>query len=259
MPIITYIDGIPLFTTKSEAILYGSSSTPRRPGYHTHVHEGILGYMAGYYHPVIKKRTDLPKPPDRRVITREEYLSDVLEASNSINEEIQQLEEEATNLQFEAEKIKEEQERQRKERERKEKLNSLLQSISFLQGEKGKIKEIELLIQKANIKEFEELLEKNELPLNISSSTQNTISVVEEVISSSQPVEQETIQEQVEQEELVDPRGAEVEEFERRLRETEERRKKEATKVSDEDLRRLEQEARRRLEEEARRREAGGY
>ena len=50
MPILTYIDGIPLYTTKSEAISWGAQKNPKIFGYHTHEYDGVIGYMAGYVH-----------------------------------------------------------------------------------------------------------------------------------------------------------------------------------------------------------------
>ena len=51
MPILTYIDGIPLYTTKAEAISWGASKNPKVLGYHTHTtNSGVTGYMAGYIH-----------------------------------------------------------------------------------------------------------------------------------------------------------------------------------------------------------------
>lgn len=50
MPILTYIDGIPLYTTKNEAISWGAQKNPKIFGYHTHEYNGTVGYMAGYTH-----------------------------------------------------------------------------------------------------------------------------------------------------------------------------------------------------------------
>ena len=50
MPILTYIDGIPLYTTKNEAISWGAQKNPKIFGYHTHEYNGTIGYMAGYTH-----------------------------------------------------------------------------------------------------------------------------------------------------------------------------------------------------------------
>ena len=48
MSILTTIDGIPLFSTPIEALDYGSSKG--LVGYHTHIYNGITGYMAGDTH-----------------------------------------------------------------------------------------------------------------------------------------------------------------------------------------------------------------
>jgi len=48
MPILTYIDGAPLFSTIQEALDYGQANG--LVGYHTHVFNGVIGYMAGTTH-----------------------------------------------------------------------------------------------------------------------------------------------------------------------------------------------------------------
>ena len=48
MSILTMIDGVPLFSTISEALIYGSSRG--LSGYHTMLHDGQNGYMAGASH-----------------------------------------------------------------------------------------------------------------------------------------------------------------------------------------------------------------
>ena len=48
MSILTKIDGIPLFKDKRSALLHGLQFGIK--GVHTHVHNGITGYMAGVNH-----------------------------------------------------------------------------------------------------------------------------------------------------------------------------------------------------------------
>jgi uncharacterized membrane protein YgcG len=48
MSIITKIDGIPLFSTKEEALRYARLNNI--VGYHTHMHFGKVGYMGGKNH-----------------------------------------------------------------------------------------------------------------------------------------------------------------------------------------------------------------
>ena len=48
MPILTTIDGVPLFSTPTEALNYGNNNG--LVGYHTHMHNGVIGYMAGATH-----------------------------------------------------------------------------------------------------------------------------------------------------------------------------------------------------------------
>jgi hypothetical protein len=48
MPILTTIDGVPLYTTVQEALDYASDNG--LVGYHTHTHNGQIGYMGGQTH-----------------------------------------------------------------------------------------------------------------------------------------------------------------------------------------------------------------
>ena len=48
MAILTTIGGAPLFSTPQEALDYGNENG--LAGYHTHIYEGVLGYMAGATH-----------------------------------------------------------------------------------------------------------------------------------------------------------------------------------------------------------------
>tara|TARA_R110001583_G_scaffold6756_1_gene33999 strand:- start:12 stop:251 length:240 start_codon:yes stop_codon:yes gene_type:complete len=48
MAILTTINNIPLFSTPAEALNYGSSNG--LVGYHTHIYNGVTGYMAGATH-----------------------------------------------------------------------------------------------------------------------------------------------------------------------------------------------------------------
>tara|TARA_R100001163_G_C4989506_1_gene142606 strand:- start:142 stop:504 length:363 start_codon:yes stop_codon:yes gene_type:complete len=63
MAILTIIDGIPLFTTIQEALLYGSENGLE--GYHTHTFKGKIGYMGGATHPektIVQATTQTPVP-----------------------------------------------------------------------------------------------------------------------------------------------------------------------------------------------------
>ena len=46
--ILTYISGVPLFSTIQQALTYGQQVGLR--GYHTHNFQGVVGYMAGFDH-----------------------------------------------------------------------------------------------------------------------------------------------------------------------------------------------------------------
>ena len=51
MSLLTVIDGVPLYTTIEEADIYGSQYN--LTGYHTHIHNGVTGYMSGVDHVTI--------------------------------------------------------------------------------------------------------------------------------------------------------------------------------------------------------------
>tara|TARA_A100000172_G_C2993941_1_gene93866 strand:- start:153 stop:368 length:216 start_codon:yes stop_codon:yes gene_type:complete len=48
MAILTTIAGVPLFSTIQEALAWAASRG--LTGYHTHRHQGVLGYMGGANH-----------------------------------------------------------------------------------------------------------------------------------------------------------------------------------------------------------------
>ena len=51
MSLLTVIDGVPLYTTIEEADIYGSQYN--LTGHHTHVYNGVTGYMSGVDHVTI--------------------------------------------------------------------------------------------------------------------------------------------------------------------------------------------------------------
>ena len=51
MSLLTVIDGVPLYTTIEEADIYGSQYN--LTGHHTHVYNGVTGYMSGVDHATI--------------------------------------------------------------------------------------------------------------------------------------------------------------------------------------------------------------
>lgn len=48
MAVLTNIDGIPLFSTVEEALVYAQQNG--LVGYHVHTHQGQIGYMGGATH-----------------------------------------------------------------------------------------------------------------------------------------------------------------------------------------------------------------
>ena len=265
MPILTYINDIPLFTTKTEALNYGARTSPKRYGYHTHVYEGITGYMAGYFHPYSDSKREVEKqsrtiPPP----SYESYLSDVLEAVNSVQQEITLLENEKTNSEYVVD-IENEEERERFNKLNKDKIETINQSLEYLLSEKDRIKGVEHLIQQSSRLEFEELLSENKIDLNIKDKAETTVQVVNQIVSTGQPIQQEsetTTEETVEAavEQQVESIGEATEELRKELFEKEvEKVTKEVVEVKKVSEEELKAEQLRRLEEEARRRSSGGY
>tara|TARA_R110000824_G_scaffold390024_1_gene586324 strand:+ start:354 stop:587 length:234 start_codon:yes stop_codon:yes gene_type:complete len=60
MSLLTYISGVPLFSTLIEAIEWGENRG--LTGYHTHDYEGQTGYMGGSTHPNATRQTNSPAP-----------------------------------------------------------------------------------------------------------------------------------------------------------------------------------------------------
>tara|TARA_R100000234_G_scaffold75406_1_gene46687 strand:- start:144 stop:401 length:258 start_codon:yes stop_codon:yes gene_type:complete len=48
MAILTTINGIPLYDSPQEALAWGSQYNLQ--GFHTHIYQGVVGYMAGINH-----------------------------------------------------------------------------------------------------------------------------------------------------------------------------------------------------------------
>jgi hypothetical protein len=48
MAILTTINGVPLYSTLQEAVEYATQNN--LSGYHTHVYNGVIGYMGGATH-----------------------------------------------------------------------------------------------------------------------------------------------------------------------------------------------------------------
>ncbi len=115
MAILTYINNLPLFSSKNEALVHGASSSPRLTGYHTHVYEGIIGYMAGRAHPGVApkdKSNDIRSGnfaainkalnPDSKSIELERFYSELTSeqyvVESSINIELNNLKERLNRL-----------------------------------------------------------------------------------------------------------------------------------------------------------------
>ncbi len=58
MSLLTYISGVPLFSTISEALDWGANRN--LTGYHTHIYNGETGYMGGSTHPNATNQTNTP-------------------------------------------------------------------------------------------------------------------------------------------------------------------------------------------------------
>ena len=60
MSIITTISGIPLFSTRQEALAWARANG--LTGYHTHTYQGKTGYMGGATHSQATSPTTAPSP-----------------------------------------------------------------------------------------------------------------------------------------------------------------------------------------------------
>jgi|11_taG_2_1085331.scaffolds.fasta_scaffold03252_9 hypothetical protein len=60
MAVIGNIDGIPLFTTVQEALVWGQANG--LSGYHVHTLQGVTGYMGGANHSQARNPTSIPPP-----------------------------------------------------------------------------------------------------------------------------------------------------------------------------------------------------
>ena len=56
MSVITIMNGVPLYTTKKEALSWAFSNNLK--GYHMHTHGGVKGYMGGQTHTHANKRNN---------------------------------------------------------------------------------------------------------------------------------------------------------------------------------------------------------
>lgn len=177
MPILTYIDNIPLFTNKSEAISYGATSSPRMFGYHTHEYEGVTGYMAGKFHPA-----------NIRVKTKssyEQYVSEANQAFNIISNRINNLNQEIKELE-EALKVKKLQGVKRLNSIIRNKIKNINKSLNILNSEKNKIELDKKLAQKSTPEKLQELIDSERVDIDLLLKAQATIDTTIETIEQTQ-------------------------------------------------------------------------
>lgn len=177
MPILTYIDNIPLFTNKSEAISYGATSSPRMFGYHTHEYEGVTGYMAGKFHPA-----------NIRVKTKssyEQYVSEANQAFNIISNRINNLNQEIKELE-EALKVKKLQGVKRLNNIIRDKIKNINQSLNILNSEKNKIELDKKLAQKSTPEKLQELINSGRVDTDLLLKAQATIDTTSETVEQTQ-------------------------------------------------------------------------
>lgn len=177
MPILTYIDNIPLFTNKSEAISYGATSSPRMFGYHTHEYEGVTGYMAGKFHPA-----------NIRVKTKssyEQYVSEANQAFNIISNRINNLNQEIKELE-EALKVKKLQGVKRLNSIIRNKIKNINKSLNILNSEKNKIELDKKLAQKSTPEKLQELIDSERVDIDPLLKAQATIDTTIETIEQTQ-------------------------------------------------------------------------
>ena len=68
MSLITIMNGVPLYTTKQEALRWALSNNVR--GYHTHKYRGKKGYMGGATHSIVTKTSSTNQIASTQQITR---------------------------------------------------------------------------------------------------------------------------------------------------------------------------------------------
>jgi len=171
MPILTYIDDIPLFTNKSEAIAWGATSSPRMVGYHTHEYEGQTGYMAGKFH---KANLSLNQRSDYQNYIREANQANII-LSNKINS----LEQEKQEL-IEVLKIKKFNKARSLDNVARGKINNIDRSLVELNSQREKVQLDKKTAQKSDPSRFELLLNSNKIETNYLQKATAAVKVVED-------------------------------------------------------------------------------
>jgi len=171
MPILTYIDDIPLFTNKSEAIAWGATSSPRLVGYHTHEHEGQTGYMAGRFHQAnlnLKQRSSY-----------QNYIHEANQANIILSNKINNLEQEKQEL-IEVLRIKKFNKARGLDNIARNKINNIDRSLVELNSQKEKVQLDKKTAQKSNPNRFELLLNSSKIEANHLQKATATVKVVED-------------------------------------------------------------------------------
>tara|TARA_R100000951_G_C2596737_1_gene166906 strand:- start:291 stop:917 length:627 start_codon:yes stop_codon:yes gene_type:complete len=171
MPILTYIDDIPLFTNKSEAIAWGATSSPRLVGYHTHEHEGQIGYMAGRFHKAnlnLKQRSNY-----------QNYIREANQANIILSNKINSLEQEKQEL-IEVLKIKKFNKARSLDNVARGKINNIDRSLVELNSQREKVQLDKKTAQKSNPNRFELLLNSNKIETNYLQKATAAVKVVED-------------------------------------------------------------------------------
>lgn len=171
MPILTYIDDIPLFTSKSEAIAWGATSSPRLIGYHTHEYEGQTGYMAGRFHKAnlnLKQRSNY-----------QNYIREANQANIILSNKINSLEKEKQEL-TEVLQIKKFDKARGLDNIARNKINNIDRSLVELNAQREKVRLDKKAAQKSNPSRFESLLNENKIEANYLQKATAAVKVVED-------------------------------------------------------------------------------
>jgi len=171
MPILTYIDDIPLFTNKSEAIAWGATSSPRLVGYHTHEHEGQIGYMAGRFHQAnlnLKQRSSY-----------QNYIHEANQANVILSNKINSLEQEKQEL-IEVLQIKKFNAARGLDNIARSKINNIDRSLVELNAQREEVQLDKKIAQKSNPKRFELLLSSNKIKENHLQKATAAVKVIED-------------------------------------------------------------------------------
>lgn len=187
MPILTYINNIPLFTTKAEAISYGATASPKMVGYHTHEYESQIGYMAGYFHPtsnLVFQETSY-----------EQYVSQATKSVEVVEQKIENLKDQQNELNTILQDTISINPKDVTEIE--DELSSVESSIDFLNSEKDRLNADKQKAQNTSPLKLQDLIDKEELSLQALDEALATVSAIDSVIKEKQKLDKNVVKERI--------------------------------------------------------------